>query len=173
MRIPSLVLTTVLLIASGCGGAAATPASPPPPPDTSIKIKTASLTVDGKPLTALTNGAGMTLYVESTDFSNLVACTGNCASVWPPLLAVLGDPVADKGVALSGKLSTVLGGDGRQVEYNGHPLYTYSKDTGPGQTNGQGVAGRWGVATADMAVVGPAPSPAPTAAPAPTPSPTK
>lgn len=172
MRAASLAVACLILLGA-CGGSAASPASPPPPPDTSIKIKTSSVTVDGKQVTALTNSAGMTLYVESNDYANLVACTGNCAAIWPPVLAVLGDPVADKGVTLTGKLSTVLGGDGRQVEYNGHPLYTYTKDTAPGQTNGQGVAGRWGVATADMAVVGPAPSPAPSAAPAPSPSPTK
>jgi len=103
------------------------------------------------------------------------ACGGAAAapaSPPPPPDTSIKIKTASTGVSLSGKLSTILGADGRQVEYNGHPLYTYSKDTAPGQANGQGVAGRWGVATADMAVVGPAPSPAPSAA-APSPSPTK
>jgi hypothetical protein len=47
-------------------------------------------------------------------------------------------------------LTTVSGGNGRQVEYDGHPLYHYSKDTGPDQSNGEGVDGVWFVATPSM-----------------------
>jgi predicted lipoprotein with Yx(FWY)xxD motif len=40
--------------------------------------------------------------------------------------------------------------NGSQLEYNGHPLYTYSGDTGPGQTNGEGIGGVWHVVTSDL-----------------------
>ncbi len=33
------------------------------------------------------------------------------------------------------------------LAYNGKPLYTYIKDTDPGDTYGQGVGGVWTVAT--------------------------
>jgi predicted lipoprotein with Yx(FWY)xxD motif len=41
-------------------------------------------------------------------------------------------------------LSTIQRSDGTtQIAYNGHPLYYYSKDVNPGDTNGQGVGGVW------------------------------
>jgi len=44
--------------------------------------------------------------------------------------------------------------NGNQVEYNGHLLYAYSGDTAPGQTNGEGLLGKWFVATPGLAVQG-------------------
>ncbi len=52
--------------------------------------------------------------------------------------------------ALAGKLSVVTDANGQQVEYNGHLLYTYSGDAAPGQTNGEGLFGKWFVATLDL-----------------------
>ena len=40
--------------------------------------------------------------------------------------------------------------NGNQVEYSGYLLYTYSGDSAPGQTKGQGLFGKWYVATPDM-----------------------
>ena len=44
--------------------------------------------------------------------------------------------------------------NGNQIEYNGHPLYTFSGDSAPRQTNGEGLYGVWFVATPDLAVQG-------------------
>jgi predicted lipoprotein with Yx(FWY)xxD motif len=41
--------------------------------------------------------------------------------------------------------------NGRQVEYEGHPLYTSDQDTGPDQANGEGFEDAWYVATIDLA----------------------
>jgi hypothetical protein len=38
------------------------------------------------------------------------------------------------------------------VLYNGHPLYRYSGDMAPGDTHGDGIEGKWHVATPDLAV---------------------
>ena len=43
----------------------------------------------------------------------------------------------------------LLGTEDGQVTYNGHPLYFYAGDSGPHQTNGQGVGGIWYVINTD------------------------
>jgi predicted lipoprotein with Yx(FWY)xxD motif len=49
-----------------------------------------------------------------------------------------GRPVAGAGV--SGRLGTIRRSDGTtQVTYDGHPLYTYVGDSGPGQANGNNI----------------------------------
>jgi hypothetical protein len=44
----------------------------------------------------------------------------------------------------------VNGPNGRQVEYEGHPLYTSDQDSGPGQANGEGFEDAWYVATVSV-----------------------
>ncbi len=86
----------------------------------------------------LVNSQGHTLYLFKKDSRNKSTCTGACAAFWPPLRAS-GKPTAGHGINAS-KLGTVRRSDGKpQVTYNGHPLYTFQKDTKAGQTNGQGV----------------------------------
>lgn len=95
----------------------------------------------------LVDGAGFTLFEFTRDRKNQNACMAisGCSSVWPAL-AVTGSPSAGPGVEAS-KLSTItLPGGSRQVTYRGHPLYTYSFDTGPGETGYVGASefgGRW------------------------------
>ncbi|HEV2284230.1 MAG TPA: hypothetical protein VGX75_17730 [bacterium] len=52
--------------------------------------------------------------------------------------------------SLPGRLDVVRDVHGQQLSYNGHSLYRYAKDTAPGQTNGEGVAGKWFVAAPDL-----------------------
>src|SRR5262245_4374051 len=74
--------------------------------------------------TVLTDSKGMTLYTFAKDQGSTSACSGACASAWPP---VTGTPVAASGVSLSGKLGTISRGGGvLQATYNGHPLYTFA-----------------------------------------------
>ena len=58
---------------------------------------------------------------------------------------------AAAGTTLPGKLTTITRPDGStQTVYDGHPAYTYTKDSAPGQTNGQGITlngGLWNVAS--------------------------
>jgi predicted lipoprotein with Yx(FWY)xxD motif len=80
----------------------------------------------------LTNAGGLTLYWFAPDTATSSKCTGSCASYWPP---VSGSPTAGPGV--TGKLGTIKRpGGGLQATYDGHPLYTYIGDSGPGQANG-------------------------------------
>src|SRR5712692_11122149 len=100
-------------------------------------IQTAMATVNGKAETILTTAQGMTLYYRTTDMPPTTVCSGGCASAWPPLL-VSGSSPPKSATSLPGKLSVQTDANGTQVEYNGHPLYTFSGDTGPGQTTGEG-----------------------------------
>jgi predicted lipoprotein with Yx(FWY)xxD motif len=109
-------------------------------------IQTATATVQGKSETILTNAQGMTLYYRTTDMPPTTVCSGGCASAWPPLL-VSGSSTPTSATSLPGKLNVQTDANGNQVEYNGHPLYTFSGDTAPGQTTGEGFGGIWHVVT--------------------------
>ena len=83
----------------------------------------------------LTNAQGLTLYWFVPDTSTTSKCTGSCATYWPP---VKGPATAGSGV--TGTLSTITRSDGTtQATYDGHPLYTYVADGGPGQNKGNGL----------------------------------
>ena len=117
---------------------------------TGALIMTATATVSGKSETILTNAQGRTLYYFTPDTSTTAACAAGCISAWPPLLFTgSGQPTASG--TLPGTLSAVSDGNGNQCEYNGHPLYTFSGDSASGQTNGEGVGGKWFVATPSLA----------------------
>ncbi len=105
-------------------------------------IKTATAMVSGKSETVLTNAQGKTLYYFTPDTTTTSACTGSCAQNWPPLLST-GSSTPTSATTLPGKLSAQTTANGNQVEYNGHLLYTFAGDSGPGQTNGQGLLGKW------------------------------
>ncbi len=160
----------IAIIAVACGSASSTstgsssssgttPSSTTPSSSSSI-IKTSSATVNGQSVTILTNAQGMTLYYFKPDTATTSACTGACATNWPPLVfSGSGSPTS--ATALPGTLSVVADAHGQQVEYNGHMLYTFSGDTAPGQTHGEGIKGNWFVATTTLSVQG-APQATPT-----------
>jgi predicted lipoprotein with Yx(FWY)xxD motif len=104
------------------------PASPEASAEIGGTLKTAKIGgVD-----VLTNANGLTLYWFAPDTSTSSACTGSCAIYWPP---VPGSPTAGPGV--TGRLGAIKrSGGGLQATYDGHPLYTYIGDRGPGQANG-------------------------------------
>jgi predicted lipoprotein with Yx(FWY)xxD motif len=89
-------------------------------------------TVEVGGVDVLANADGFTLYWFVPDTSTSSKCFGSCAIYWPP---VSGSPAAGPGV--TGKLGTIKRpGGGLQATYDGHPLYTYIGDRGPGQANG-------------------------------------
>lgn len=120
---------------------APTPSATAATGSTGALIHTATATIKGTSETILTNAQGMTLYYRTSDTATSV-CSGGCASFWPPLLAT-GASAPASSASLPGKLSVVSNANGSQVAYNGHPLYTFSGDTKPGQTNGEGLMGVW------------------------------
>jgi predicted lipoprotein with Yx(FWY)xxD motif len=66
------------------------------------------------------------------------------------VLRGLGGSNTSPATRFTGKLTVVADANGNQAGYNGHPLYTYSGDTGPGQTTGEGVGGVWHVCTPSL-----------------------
>ena len=81
---------------------------------------------------------GRTIYLFKKDAGTKSACFGACASAWPPVRAN-GKPTVGPGANAS-LVGTTARSDGTpQVTYNGHPLYLYSADQKPGDTNGQGL----------------------------------
>jgi predicted lipoprotein with Yx(FWY)xxD motif len=128
----------VAMIAAACGSSAATQAlagqtSGPASGSTTVAVKSiggVNILVDGR--------ASMTLYQFANDTANSgkSACTGGCATTWPPLTVPSGTtPTA--GAGASGKLGTITRDDGTtQVTYDGRPVYHYSGDSVPGDTTG-------------------------------------
>jgi predicted lipoprotein with Yx(FWY)xxD motif len=92
----------------------------------------------------LTDARGFALYTYTADEPGGAGCTGHCLVVWPPLLLHAGTAVPTGGPGVTG-LGTFTRPEGRQVTYHGLPLYTYIKDTQPGQMTGQKVADSGGV----------------------------
>jgi predicted lipoprotein with Yx(FWY)xxD motif len=102
--------------------------TPPPAMAGGVTLKTAE--VGG--VSVLTDAQGLTLYWFAPDSPAASQCTGSCAAYWPP---VTGNPRVRRGVP--GRFGTIYRPDGgQQVTYDGHPLYTYIGDQGPGQANG-------------------------------------
>jgi predicted lipoprotein with Yx(FWY)xxD motif len=84
----------------------------------------------------LVDSQGFSLYTSTSD------CKGPCLKEWLPFLAT-GQVETKEGVN-SQKLRIVGLGDGnKQVTYDLLPLYYYIGDFKPGDTNGQGLDGKW------------------------------
>ena len=110
-----------------------------------VTVKSATVSNLGS---ILTDSRGFTLYLLTAEKGDKIACTGLCASQWPPLKARSGSVSGGGGVTAS-KLGTVtLPSGGKEVTYNGWPLHTYSGDSAAGQANGQGIQNVWFAVTA-------------------------
>jgi predicted lipoprotein with Yx(FWY)xxD motif len=98
---------------------------------------TATVLLGSKNGSVLTDASGISLYTFDKDTAGAAtsACTGACAAAWPPLTAT-GTPTAGPGVA--GTLGTI---SGRQVTWDGHPLYRWMGDKAPGDVTGDGING--------------------------------
>jgi predicted lipoprotein with Yx(FWY)xxD motif len=115
---------------AGSGAPSSAPASPGAA-GSGAALKTAN--ING--VTVVTNAQGFTLYSFAPDTATASKCTGACAQIWPPVSAP-----ATPGQGVTGQLGTITRSDGsKQAAYNGHPLYTYTADSAPGQAKGNGI----------------------------------
>ena len=93
-----------------------------------VGLKTAKV----KGVTVLTNSKGFTLYSFAPDSATKSHCNGACATSWPPV-----KPATTS--AVKAPFATIKRSDGAtQLTFHGHPLYTFTGDTSPGQANGNG-----------------------------------
>ena len=107
-------------------------------------IHTTKVKLNGQMITVLTNAKGMILYYKLNDPKPASACTGACAAAWPPVLAdSMNMMMVSSSIQLPHKLSVYKTANGSQVEYDGHPLYTYADDMTPGQFTGRGMGNVW------------------------------
>lgn len=173
MKRSALLLLATAAVLAACGssantssnnsnaGAAATSsaATPTATPAATLAINTASVSGVG---TVLVDASGHTLYRFTPDAAGQTACTGQCASNWPPAVLPAGEQVAPA-ASLTGKFATMQRPDGSmQVTYNGWPLYAFAGDSAAGTANGQGKLGKWFAVTPDVAPPSAAASASPT-----------
>ena len=132
---------------SSAGGSGSTSTSSPVATTAGSSLKTA--TIGG--VTVLTDAQGFAVYSFAPDTMTKSDCNGACAAAWPPVKG----PVT-AGAGLTGKLGTIKRSDGStQATFDGHPLYTFVKDTGPGTDTGNGLnafGGLWHALTASGSV---------------------
>jgi len=86
----------------------------------------------------LVDAQGRTLYLFEADKNGKSACSGPCATAWPPLLSN-GGPQAAMGASAKLIGTTARGDGGSQVTYAGHPLYYFVGDKAAGDVTGQGI----------------------------------
>ena len=144
MRNPKLLIAGVIGVAAlGVGIAAASAGTASParsstaaqgaPAAGSSTINAATESVNGRAETILVDSKGFPLYTFRGDTSTRSAVTGQLAALWPPLIST-----APTESGLSGQVTTVVTGNGSQVQYDGHFLYTFITDS-PGHVTGEGV----------------------------------
>lgn len=162
----AIVMTVFPVVLAACGSSYSAPGStgaagstPSAAPSSAasaattgtVVVKSGTATVGGASTTVLTDAQGQTLYYRAGDGPATITCVGPCAANWPPILLAGGNPSGAPG--LTGAVTVFVGGNGRQVLYNGHPLYLWVKDTAPGQATGQNIGG-FKVVTPDIATAG-------------------
>src|SRR6476661_4673133 len=136
-RLLPLIATGVVGLAiAGCGGNTSTASTKPATSSgrpAAIGVSTSSTL--GR---ILVDSQGRTLYLFKADTGTRSTCNGACAVAWPPLrTGHMAGPGSGVDAAKVGM--TTRSGGGRQITYNGHPLYRFDGDHRAGDTNGQGV----------------------------------
>ena len=136
MRHPKIIIAGLGLgvLAAAGGVTAATAGGSPAASGSAVPtvVRAGPATVAGKAETILADGQGLPLYYYRPDTATRSLVTGELARLWPPLTS------AAPAAGLGGKLAVLNDANGRQVTYNGHPLYTFADDHA-GQVTGQGV----------------------------------
>jgi len=141
----SAASTSTGAAAPAAPSSAAAPASPAgasssPSSGASSSGGTVITTAKSSAGTFLTNGSGRAVYLWVKDTGDMSNCNGACAGAWPPVTTTA--TATASGSAKASDIGTITRSDGtKQVTYDGHPLYYFSGDSGPGTATGQGSDG--------------------------------
>ena len=136
---------------AACGGGGGTSSGgsvpPPPPKSTATPAPQGNLplgeTVKGS-MAWVDPSTHRTLYFLDVDTATGGTCVAQCLSIWP-VFAPSASAVANGNMTII----TRSDGTGKQWAYQGHPLYTFTGDTGADQANGDNFpdfGGHWHVA---------------------------
>jgi predicted lipoprotein with Yx(FWY)xxD motif len=109
------------LAVAGCSNGSGGSIDPVPAPPANGAPVSAQPTSLG---TILVDGKAHTVYHFANDKDATSTCTGACAANWPAVTGKLGSTTRDDGT--------------RQLTVASHPVYTFVRDSSPGDTNGQG-----------------------------------
>ena len=163
MRTKFLAATTLGLavLVAACSGAGATTApttAPTAAPTEAPSAAPASPAAGGAATVnvgdnalgkILVDGDGKTLYVFTPDgTTSKSTCTGDCAGNWPAFVSA-GAPTLGTGLDAEDFTSFSRDDGGAQVVFYAMPLYYFAGDKAAGDTNGQGLGGKWYVVGAD------------------------
>jgi predicted lipoprotein with Yx(FWY)xxD motif len=154
-----LAVLALLSVAAACGddddassSTTSAPSSESTTQSTEADTGTATVEVADSDLGEILTSEGMTLYTFKPDAGGAPTCNDDCATSWPPLVAD-GEPTVGDGLDAA-QFATATRADGdEQVTVDGWPLYFFSGDTAPGDTNGQDVGDVWYVVGPDGAAI--------------------
>jgi predicted lipoprotein with Yx(FWY)xxD motif len=141
----------VAALLAGCGGGSQKPTTTASSSGSSGKPSTSfsSAKVSGVG-SVLVDGSGRTVYILTADGKTNVPCddASGCTGMWPDLPLPDGSSGAKAGTGVKASLlGTKKLSDGETYPtYHGWLVYEYSGDSGPGQSNGQGIksfGGTW------------------------------
>jgi predicted lipoprotein with Yx(FWY)xxD motif len=128
--------------ASPAGAGASTPSAGASSPSAAAGASggTVITTAKSSAGTVLATSSGRAVYLWVKDTGDMSNCDGACAGAWPPVTTTA--TATATGGAKASDIGTITRSDGtKQVTYDGHPLYYFAGDSGPGTASGQGSDG--------------------------------
>lgn len=144
LAVLSFLFATALAACGGGGGSSGGGGITPPAPSPSAQGNLPLEQTVGSSSAWVDPASKRTLYFLDVDTATGGTCTGACLSVWPVFA-----PSANAQASGNMSIITRSDGTGKQWAYQGHPLYTFSGDSGPDQANGDNFpdfGGHWHVA---------------------------
>lgn len=149
----TILLTAAVVAAAGCDDTEGAAADPDEAPETASELPARSEaamevtigidSLNGAPY--LTGADGHALYLLEGESPGTSGCEDACRGRWPPFMVSGDSPEASASGVHSEMIGTMERREGgTQATYGGRALYYYHRDTGPGQTTGQGVTDQWG-----------------------------